>query len=141
MEEFTRNGIPTTVRVDPIIPTLNDDEKEFEKLVKRLASIGVKQVTMSTLKPVKGFFFSLSKLEPKLSRKLREIYSDGKWIAGYKYLNEKLRNRVLEKFRPIVLKYGLNFASCREGKPELDTSLCDGSFYCRNTIHKYIDNF
>jgi len=134
LEKLAKNRIPTMVRVDPIIPTLNDDEKEFENLVKKLANIGVKQVTISTLKPVKGFFSLLERLNPELSMRLKKIYSDGKWIAGYKYLNEKLRNQIVEKFRPIVLKYGLNFASCRENKPELNTSFCDGSFYCRNNL-------
>jgi len=141
LEKLAKNGIPTIARVDPIIPTLNDNEEEFEKLVKKLAIIGVKQITISTLKPVKGFFLSLSKLDPKLARRLKEIYSNGKWIAGYKYLNENLRNRIVQKFRAIVLKYGLDFASCRENKPELNTSFCDGSFYCRTTISKYIEGF
>ncbi|MEM3507548.1 MAG: radical SAM protein [Candidatus Bathyarchaeia archaeon] len=139
LEILAKNHIPTIARVDPIIPTLNDDEKEFEKLVKELASIGVKQITISTLKPVKGFFSLLGKKDLELSIRLKKIYSNGKWIAGYKYLNEKIRNEILEKFRPIVLKHRLNFASCRENKPEFNTSFCDGSFYCRNTIlEKYI---
>jgi hypothetical protein len=60
-----------------------------------------------------------------------------KWILGYKYLPEEKKLKVLEKLCPIVLKYGLDFASCREGLQQYNTTLCDGSAYCRELLNQY----
>jgi DNA repair photolyase len=124
-------GIPVVARIDPIIPFLNDDEKDFRHLVSTLSSIGVKQVTVSTLKPVKGFFTRLEKIKPTLSKKLKTLYENGKWIVGYKYLPEDFRFKIIKKLRSVVLDHNLEFASCREGFPQLNTTICDGTAYCQ----------
>jgi DNA repair photolyase len=46
---LTEKGIPTSVRIDPIIPFLNDHP---ENLIKALSSLGVKHVTGSTYKKI-----------------------------------------------------------------------------------------
>jgi len=136
LKKIADEGIPTVVRIDPIIPTVNTDENDLETIISRSAEIGVKQITASTLKPVMGFFSALKNRDPKLFRNLREAYSDGKWISGYKYLNKEIRLEILKKIRKKVTEYGLAFAACREGFPRLNTNVCDGSAYCRNTLEK-----
>jgi DNA repair photolyase len=137
LQKIVESGIPAVARIDPIIPTINDNEKDFEKLVSTLADVGVRQVTISTVKPVRGFFSSLRQTCPEVYERLNRIYSDGNWVLGYKYLHEEKRLKILERLRPIVLKYGLHFASCREGFPQHNTTLCDGSAYCRESLNKY----
>lgn len=128
--EFTaKKGLPVIARVDPIIPWVNDDENDFRKLILTLKSVGVKHIVVSTLKPVKGFFIKLRKVNPQLAEKLENIYRNGKRIAGYKYLPDDFRLKIISKLRSIVLNEGLNFSSCREGFPQLNTSICDGSAY------------
>jgi len=136
LQKIAESGIPAVARIDPIIPTINDDEKDFEKLVSALANVGVRQVTIATVKPVKGFFSSLKQTHPEIYERLNRIYSDGKWILGYKYLHKEKRLKIMEKLRPIVLKYGLHFASCREGL-QYNTTLCDGSAYCRELLSEF----
>jgi DNA repair photolyase len=139
LQKISENGIPAVARIDPIIPMINDDEKDFEKLVSALAAVGVKQVTISTVKPVRGFFSHLKQACPNVYEKLNKIYSDGKWISGYKYLHDEKRLRLLERFRPIVLKHSMHFASCREGFKEYNTAACDGSAYCREALNHYLE--
>jgi DNA repair photolyase len=137
LQKITENGIPTVARIDPIIPTINDNERDFEKLVSTLADIGARQVTTATVKPVRGFFSFLRQTYPEIYERLNRIYGDGKWLLGYKYLHEEKRLKNLEKLRPIVLKYGLHFASCREGFQRYNTTLCDGSAFCRESLSQY----
>ena len=120
------------------LPTCLTSQGDFERFVSVLADVGVRQVTISTMKPVKGFFSTLKRTSPEVYGRLVEIYADGRWVMGYKYLSEEGRRRTLERLRPIVLKYGLNFASCREGFPQLNTTLCDGTAYCRGLLNKYL---
>jgi DNA repair photolyase len=137
LQKIVDSGLVAIARIDPILPTVNDEEKDFEKLVATLASIGVKQVTIATMKPVKGFFSALKTTRPRLYERLARLYADGSWIVGYKYLPRERRRIIIEKFRPIVLKYGLSFASCREGFSQLNTTYCDGTAYCRNLLEAY----
>jgi len=138
LQEIVDSGLVAIARIDPILPTVNDDKEDFEKLVSTLASIGVKQVTVATMKPVKGFFSTLKTTRPQLYERLIRLYADGSWIVGYKYLPMEWRRMIIKKFRPIVLRYGLAFASCREGLSTLNTTYCDGTAYCRNLLETYL---
>lgn len=134
LQKIADEGITTVARVDPILPTINDEPKDLGKLVSTLSDIGVKQVTMATMKHVRGFLPKLKQLSPTAYERLQREYTDGTWAVGYKYLPKLKRKMIVETLRPIVLKHGLAFASCREGFPEYNTALCDGTGYLRNLL-------
>jgi DNA repair photolyase len=140
LEKIIAAGIPVTTRIDPIIPHINDDPVEFETLVSTLADTGVRQVTVSTVKPVRGFFKKIKQAFPERYEKIVKAYEDAERLMSYKYLAAERRKAIVDKLRPIVLKYGLEFAACREGFPELNTTICDGTAYCQTTakLTKYI---
>jgi len=137
LQKIVEEGIVAVARIDPILPTVNDDEKDFESLVSTLAGIGVKQITVATMKHVKGFFKALEQTDPKTCKRLIQEYADGAWAVGYKYLHDEKRRKILETLRPIVLRHGLDFASCREGFTQYNTTLCDGTAYCRDLLSPY----
>ena len=137
LKKVAEEGISTVVRIDPIIPGVTSDEDDLEVIISKSAEIGVKQITASTLKPVFGFFSGIKK-HPDLFKKISEAYRDGEWISGYKYLNKNKRLEIIRKVREKALEYGLAFASCREGFPQLNTAICDGSAYCRNTLEMFM---
>ncbi|HVP92610.1 MAG TPA: radical SAM protein [Acidobacteriota bacterium] len=140
LQKVIASGIPATVRIDPIIPYVNDDPDEFERLVSTLADVGIRQVTISTVKPVRGFFTKIEQALPEKHEKIVKEYEDAEWLMGYKYLAAEKRKAIVNKLRPIVLKHGLDFAACREGFPELNTTTCDGTAHCQTitTLTKYI---
>jgi len=137
LDKIAEEGIPTVVRIDPIIPTVNSDEHDLEAIVSNAAEIGVRQITASTMKPVTGFFKGLRAGNPELSRRLHDVYADGEWISGYRYINQETRANILRDLRKTVLKAGLEFASCREGLPHLNTAICDGTAYCRELLDRH----
>jgi len=139
LKRIADEGIPTVVRIDPVIPTVNSNDEDLEAIILESAEIGVKQITVSTLKPVKGFFRALKKEHPRLFERLREAYRDGEWIMGYKYLNREVRLKIVERIRKKVLSYGLAFATCREGFSWLNTNICDGTAYCRSTLERFMN--
>ncbi|MEM1587051.1 MAG: radical SAM protein [Candidatus Bathyarchaeia archaeon] len=140
LRELAEEGIPVTVRIDPIIPSVNSDMSDLERIVYEASKIGVKQVTASTMKIVKGLLPAMKKVNPDLSRKIIEFYRDGEWIGGYKYLRSDLRLRILSSLKEVVQKYNLEFATCREGFPQLNTAICDGTLYCRKrTLKEYLN--
>jgi len=137
LQRVVESGVVAVARIDPILPTVNDDEKDFERLVSDLASVGVKQITAATMKPVKGVFTMIKQTSPQAFERLSKEYADGTWVGGYKYLHTEKRRKILETLRPIVLRHGLDFASCREGLTQYNTTLCDGTAYCRDLLSTY----
>jgi DNA repair photolyase len=81
LQTIAEKGIPTVARIDPIIPTINDNEEDFEKLVRTLADARVKQVTISTVKPVRGFFSALRQTNPEIYERLTgsTATANGSW--------------------------------------------------------------
>jgi len=125
-ETLIRKGIPTSVRIDPIIPFVNDNP---ENLIETLASIGVKHITSSTYKVKPENWKRFSKALPKTAEKLEPLYSEkGDRIGGYMYLTEKLRLDLMEKVTQLAEKHGMKFGTCREGLSYLNTATCDGSW-------------
>jgi DNA repair photolyase len=139
LEKIADEGIPTVVRIDPILPSVNSDMRDLEEIVAHAADIGVKQVTASTMKPVRGFFSTLRKENPEMFVRLHETYIDGEWVSGYKYLSREKRLKTIMSLRNTVLKHGLQFASCREGFPQLNTTVCDGSGYIRQFLDGFVE--
>lgn len=125
-EDLTNKGIPVCVRIDPIIPFINDQPK---KLVTTLASIGVKHVTSSTYKLKPDNWRRLSNALPNKAEKLKPLYfKQGDKMGGNRLLPRDFRFKLMKKIRDLVASNGMQFGVCREGLAELNTASCDGSW-------------
>jgi DNA repair photolyase len=126
IETLTRKGIPVSVRIDPIIPFVNDNP---EKLIATLASMGVKHVTTSTYKVKPDNWRRLATAMPKIAEKLTSLYFEqGEKTAGYTLLSTDFRLKLLKNIRRLVWENGMKFGVCREGLAQLNTAACDGSW-------------
>ena len=125
-ETLIRKGIPTSIRVDPIIPFANGNP---ENLVETLASIDVKHITSSTYKVKPDNWKRFSMALPKTAEKLKPFYFEkGERIGRSIYLPKELRLKLMEKVAVLAKKYGIQFGTCREGLSHLNTATCDGSW-------------
>ncbi len=126
VKKLVKNKIPVAVRVDPIIPFLNDEQTE---LIRILASIGVKHITSSTYKVRRDNWQRFSLAFPKIAEKLKPLYFEkGEKIGRSYYLPKELRLRLMRKIKAEVERSGMRFACCREGFPEFNSATCDGSW-------------
>ena len=129
VETLIEKGIPTSVRIDPIIPFLNDDP---ENLIKTLSSLGVRHVTGSTYKIRPDNWRRFSQALPETAEKLRPLYfSEGEKIGGSVLLPRDLRLRLMRSMSTLAAKYGMKFGTCREDLAFLNTAACDGSWLIR----------
>lgn len=126
VETLVEKDIPVSVRIDPIIPFVNDNP---EKLVKTIASAGVKHITASTLKIKPDNWRRFSTAMPRIADKLKPLYFEkGEKIAGYLYLPKDLRSKLMEAVGSLAEKYDIKFGTCREDLSHLNTATCDGSW-------------
>jgi len=126
---LTQKGIPVCVRIDPIIPLLNDNP---ETLIKTLATLRVKHITSSTYKVKQDNWKRFSHTFQATAKQLEPLYfANGERIGGYRYLPKKLRYNIMKTIREQTQKAGMTFGTCREGFPQLNTASCDGAEYCQ----------
>jgi DNA repair photolyase len=125
-ENLTRKGIPVSVRIDPVIPLVNDNPG---KLVEMLSDIGVKHITSSTYKAKIDNWHRFESVFPQIGHKLKDQYFDkGERIGGNLLLPKGLRLELMKNIRNLADDYGLKFGVCREDLTELNTAPCDGSW-------------
>jgi DNA repair photolyase len=126
LKTLIESGIPTSVRIDPIIPFVNDSP---EKLVESVARMGVRHITSSTYKVKPDDWRRFSTAVPKIAEKLRPLYFErGQKMGGYTCLPKDLRSDLMRKVAFLAKKYGLKFGACRENLSSMNTAVCDGSW-------------
>ena len=125
-QDLIKKGIPVSVRIDPIIPSVNDQP---QKLISALANIGVKHLTCSTYKAKPDNWMRLIQAMPKVAENLKPLYfQQGEKIGGNTLLPKEFRFRLLKNIRDLAVANNMKFGVCREGLPELNTASCDGSW-------------
>ncbi len=130
-QDLIEAGVPVSVRIDPIIPNVNDQP---QNLIKTLANIGVKHITCSTYKAKSDNWKRLSDALPKVMDQLKPLYfQEGERVGGSVLLPKDYRYKLLKNVRDQVLVLGLQFGVCREGMTELSTAVCDGSWLLPKT--------
>ena len=126
-----RSGVPVGVRIDPIIPYVNDDPFELESLVEEVAGAGARFIVTSTYKAKPDNFRRLlSSLGSGAARRLKELYASGERIQGYRYLPKALREKLLAPVVRAARRQGLEYATCREGltgREWFNAASCDGT--------------
>jgi len=131
VETLIKKDVPTSVRIDPIIPFLNDNP---ENLIRTLAAVGVKHVTSSTYKVKPSNWRRFNLALPKVAGKLKQLYfTEGERRGNYFYLPRDLRFKLMSNVCRIAGEYGMRFGTCREGFSSLNTATCDGSWLIRQT--------
>ena len=129
--EAASSGVPVAVRLDPVIPYVNDDPAMLEELVARIAEAGARMVITSTYKARPDNLARMREaLGPEGERLYRLYRERGVRMHGYIYLPEDLRRSLLDPVRRAAARHGLEFATCREGswgREWFTAGSCDGS--------------
>ncbi|AEA11568.1 Radical SAM domain protein [Thermoproteus uzoniensis 768-20] len=127
-------GIPVGVRLDPIVPYVNDSPESLSAVVAAAAEAGARQLVASTYKAKPDNFARLVKAFPEAADKLRELYwVRGVYMHGQRYAPAEYRRAVLERVKREAEARGLQFDICREEFFDLNTpgTYCDGSHLLR----------
>ncbi len=126
VEVLTSKDVPVVVRIDPMIPSVNDHP---EALIEKLASLGVKQITASTLKVDRRIFNRVKERLPETAARLEPLYfGHGERVGRYVYLPKITRLQMLERVKDLAEKHHMKLGVCREGLAYLSTATCDGSW-------------
>jgi DNA repair photolyase len=128
IETLVKAGIPTTVRIDPIIPFVNDD---FGELMKTVADLGALHVTSSTYKAKPDNWKRFSNRFPEAAQKLKPYFDEGEKVGRSSYLPRNMRLETMKMAKKLTEEHGMKFGCCREGF-NLNSAVCDGSWAIQN---------
>lgn len=120
---LAQRGIPVVLRIDPIIPGINDSPEEWLQILQEAAPFA-KQIIASTLKLRWDTAKRLSHVFPELQKTL-PFYSEKR--GNSLYLERRVRFTLLSSLREIVHSFSLPFSTCREGFLKFKDCKCDGS--------------
>ena len=127
IEKLVKADVPTTVRIDPVIPFLNDDDGLAE-LVETVAGLGVLHVTSSSYKVKPDNWRRFSVVFPEVAEKLKPLYfSEGERVGRSLDLPKELRFGLMTKVKELADGCNMKFGCCREGF-SLNSAVCDGSW-------------
>ena len=129
---LTARGVPVGVRVDPIIPYVNDDPAVIEELVCRLAEAGARMIVTSTYKARPDNLARVRSGLDELGERIYKLYRErGVRLGGYIYLPRSMREDMLRPVIKAARSCGLEYATCREegltGREWFNAGSCDGT--------------
>jgi DNA repair photolyase len=111
------------VRIDPIIPKINDDLEDIRELLREARDCGAEHVVFSTYKAKPDNLRRMLNAFPELAE-----LNFTERIGSYKYLERGLRYKLLKGAVEEALKLGMTASVCREGFTDLmRASSCDGT--------------
>ena len=124
--KLTSEEVPVGIRLDPIIPGVNDN---FETSIAKIAETGALHLVSSTYKPRSDNWKRFKNAFPEVAIKLSHYYFEqGERHHNSWYLPRNIRLNLVKKIKESCTQYGLSFATCREGFENLHTAKsCDGS--------------
>lgn len=123
LKELKRAGIPVILRLDPIMPGINEDH--VEDVLERARFVD--HVVSSTLKLRGDSYRRVAEAFPDLREMLRELYfRQGERVGGSWYLRKSIRVKLLSRVAEKCEELGISYAFCREGLP-FKAGSCDGS--------------
>lgn len=127
IKTLSQEGIPVSVRLDPIIPGLNEEEifEIFDEIVPF-----VKHITASTYKAKPDSLKRLMNAFPEKQTLWESLYlRDGKKIGNAIYLKDEMRYKLLYPLYKKAKNHDISFATCREALRDFkNPKRCDGSF-------------
>jgi len=116
LERLSSAGIPVGIRLDPVIPGLNDDRHSIREVLEAASSAGARFVVTSSYKARPDNLKRMIAAFPELERLWIDIYRvRGRWVHGYWYAPAELRKRILRVVIEEARKLGMEYAVCREG--------------------------
>lgn len=123
LKVLKKAGIPVILRLDPIIPEIN--ENHIEEVLEKARFVD--HVVSSTLKLRGDSYRRMTEAFPELGERLREFYfRQGERTGGSWYLRRGMREKILERVAEKCEELGISYAFCREEMPFKARS-CDGS--------------
>jgi len=113
LEILSRSGVPTTIRLQPVVPYLNTEPEYLSQLLDNAKSIGVKHIIAENIRVLTRN--DLEALQKACKSCVDKIEWERILKTPWKRPSIKQREKALHTVMIEAMKRGLTFTTCREG--------------------------
>ncbi|OAQ21831.1 SPL family radical SAM protein [Thermosulfurimonas dismutans] len=130
LERLVALGLNPSVRVDPVIPGLTDQEEALEALFRRLSLVGAKEVSVSYLVLRPGVIRQMARELPnKIFGPILKYYKGQPWqkvitSATTKLAKRAVREEGFRRIKDIASHFGLTVRICGCKNPDFPFEAC-----------------
>ncbi len=130
LKKLKKEDIPVILRLDPIIPFIND--VEIESIIKKCRFVD--HIVTSTLKLRRDSYSKISHAFPELKEIFYTLYfKKGEKIGNSWYLPIDIRKELLNKVAEKCEEFEISYGFCREGL-SFKAKSCDGSHLTERAV-------
>ena len=130
IRDLVDKGIKTIVKVDPIIPSVNDNLNAIHDLLTQLKSAKLSHVTAQVMRMTMAAWKRMSaSMDVRRLELLQELYfnGEGKLTNEKGYALASYRRSLTEQIKALVNDFGFTFSTCRVAEgPQLSDGPCNG---------------
>jgi DNA repair photolyase len=127
IRRLTESGIATSVRLDPIIPGVTDDDETFTRICEAVSAIGVKMIAASVLflRPAIKESLRRNISDPAMLQHIMNRFSDAKRLAIHAERSSvtaipcEERESIYRRLFVIAEKHGLGLHTCGCKNPDI----------------------
>ena len=131
IQKLTEAGISVTVRLDPIIPDITDDDDTFNQVCKAVSDVGVKTIAASVLflRPAIKESLQRNISDPKILQRIMSRFSDAKRLAihadrsSVTAITRENRESIFKRLYIIGAKHGLHLHVCGCKNPDIPSDM------------------
>jgi DNA repair photolyase len=131
-EELLSRGIPTQVRLDPILPGLTDDRRSLDALCSVLAEIGIRRIAAGVLflRPVVTRSLRWRLRDREMLRRLTQEFARGSRLGIYAgrsavtALPAQRRRELFSRLQRIANRHGIEAHICACKNPDIAAGCC-----------------
>jgi len=130
VRRLTEAGIATSVRLDPIIPGVTDDDETFTRICEAVSAVGVKMIAASVLflRPAIKESLQRNISDPAILQRIMNRFSNAKRLAIHAERSSvtaipcEERESIYRRLFVIAEKYGIGLHTCGCKNPDLAAS-------------------
>ena len=131
IRKLTEAGIATSVRLDPIIPGITDDNETFTQICEAIIAVGVKKITASVLflRPAIKESLRRNISDSKISQKILCRFSGAKRLAIHAErsfstaIPREEREAIFGRLRDVSEQYSIGLHVCGCKNPDIPVNL------------------
>ena len=117
IKELSRNGVRTIVKLDPVIPSITDDEGNIREIIRRSFDAGASHITAEVLRLTPSLWKHIQSRgwSSEAVGVLRRTYiEEGFEKNGSIYIPKDRKDEILRMIFGICQEFGLPFTTCRQ---------------------------
>jgi len=129
IKALMKTGIEVSVRIDPVIPSVTDSERDIEDLLRELHKAGVEEISVSSLIMRPSIMENFKKLQDHIFWRIMKLYRGQPWqrvitSARTMLLPRELRKTIYRRFRETGSRYNIDVRICGCKNPDLPWEFC-----------------